>query len=373
MDAAGLRSRSLGRSNEVVGPLGLGTWALGGEWSAGDGSHYAAGMPMGYGHQDDAESIRVVQAATSAGVRLIDTANLYGAGHGERLVSEALKGRRDKVFLAAWFGHTYDTERKMLTGVDVSPQAIRNACHTSIRNLQCEWIDLFQLQVEFLPIDAALLAFETLEELRQSGLIRYYGWSTNHPERVRAVASFPGTISAQFDLNVFQDAPDMLAACEEGNLAAIARLPLAMGFLTGKFSGTTKLPSNDVRSNPRSLATFRNGDSRAKPKFWLRFFEEGGSASPFWAAKLNEIRDVLTSGGRTVSQGALAWIWGRSTRTVAIPGARTVAQLEENVAAVGFGPLWLEQMEEIEGILDRHQDPGRFFLQPFEPVLLPHG
>lgn len=371
MDAIGLHARALGRSGETVGPLGLGTWALGGEWFAGGGSHYAAGMPMGYGHQDDALSIRVVQAALDAGVRLIDTANLYGAGHGERLVGEALRGRRNKAFIAARFGHTYDVGSKTLIGVDVSPQAIRDACRTSLENLACEWIDLFQLQVEFLPVEQALTAFETLEELRQAGLIRFYGWSTNHPERVRAVASYPGTIAAQFDLNVFQDAPDMLAACEDNDLAAIARLPLAMGFLTGKFSSETRLPDNDVRSNPRSAAAFRNGDSRAAPKFWLRFFDEGGSAAPFWAAKLNDVRDVLTSGGRSVSQGALAWIWGRSDRTVAIPGARTVAQLEENVAAAELGPLQPDAMAEIEAILDRNRDPENFVLQPFTPVLLP--
>jgi aryl-alcohol dehydrogenase-like predicted oxidoreductase len=120
-------------------------------------------------------------------------------------------------------------------------------------------------------------------------------------------------------------------------LASVNLSPLAMGLLSGKFDGDTRLPADDVRG---------------KEPAWMRYFKDG-RPSPEWLARLDAIREVLTSDGRTLAQGALAWNWARSDCTIPIPGFRTSAQVEENAAGLQFGPLSPTQMAEIDVLLGR--------------------
>jgi aryl-alcohol dehydrogenase-like predicted oxidoreductase len=177
-----------------------------------------------------------------------------------------------------------------------------------------------------------------LDRLCDEGLIRHYGWSTDDPERAAVFGKRPRSVAIQFDMNVFEDAPAMLEACDGLDCAGLVRLPLAMGFLTGKFTSESRLPRDDIRSNPPS---------------WLRYFNEGGGAAAEWTKRLASIREILTSGGRTLAQGALAWVWGRSERTIPIPGIRTVAQAEENLGTIRFGPLEPDRMREMHDLLER--------------------
>ena len=331
-------ARRLGRSGLVSGPLGVGTWAIGGPFFSGAGCRYPLGAPLGYGQTDDRISIETLRRAADLGVRLFDTADAYGTGHGERIVGEALKGMRDRVLISTKFGNTYDAERRELTGIDVSPRYIRQACHASLKRLQTDWIDLYHLHIGELPRDEAVAVADTLDDLCREGLIRHYGWSTDVPRNAAAFADRPKATAVQFDMNVFEDAPDVVAVCEAQNFGGIVRLPLAMGFLTGKYGPSSRLPEDDIRSRPPA---------------WLRFFKEGGGAAPEWFAALDGIREILTSKGRTLAQGALAWIWARSGCTIPIPGVRTVAQVEENVGAIAFGPLTPDQMDEISRLLRR--------------------
>ena len=137
--------------------------------------------------------------------------------------------------------------------------------------------------------------------------------------------------SSQGDINVVMDAPDLLAVCDEFGLTSINRGPLARGALTGKYTADSEFPQNDLRYGD----SFRKG--------WIVPTLE----------KLGAIREILTSNGRTLPQGALAWIWGRNEKTIPIPGIRTVAQARENAEAMQFGPLSDEQMMEIEQLLGR--------------------
>jgi aryl-alcohol dehydrogenase-like predicted oxidoreductase len=138
------------------------------------------------------------------------------------------------------------------------------------------------------------------------------------------------------DLNVFKDATDLLAVCDEHDLASINRAPLAMGLLSGKFGPDSKLPENDVRG-------------QLGPE-WVQFFKDGRPV-PALLEKVDALREVLTSGGRTLVQGALAWIWGRSERTIPIPGFKSVKQAEENARALEFGPLTPTEMSQVAEIL----------------------
>lgn len=337
MDSA-LQQRHLGSNGPVVGAMGIGTWALGGPFFSGEGCAYPTGAPLGYGKVDDRASERAIHCALDLGATLIDTADAYGTGHAERLLGHALAGRRDKVVIASKFGNTYHEPTKELTGTDVSPSYIRRACQASLSRLQTDWIDLYQLHVGDLPLAQAVDVAGTLDDLCAEGLIRAYAWSTDDPARARQFAARPNGAAVQFDMNVFEDAPAMLEVCDEHKVAAIIRAPLAMGFLSGKFSARSKLPADDIRSRPPA---------------WLRYFQEGGASDPGWDARLAAVRDILASAGRTPAQGALAWIWARHRLAIPIPGVRTTAQVEENLGALAFGPLTDDQMSEIDAILGR--------------------
>jgi aryl-alcohol dehydrogenase-like predicted oxidoreductase len=256
---------------------------------------------------------------------------VYGDGHSEQVLGKALAGRRDQVVIATKFGHS-------ATGPHAEPGYIRSACEASLKRLSTDYIDLYQFHVNDYGPEGAEEVRDTLEDLVKSGKVRAYGWSTDFPDRARIFAQGPRCSAIQVELNVIDDAPDVLAVCEEFNLAAINRGPLAMGLLTGKYNAGSALPEDDVR-----------GPSSPE---WMKYFKNG-KPNPEWMARVNAVGEILRSGGRTLAQGALAWLWARSEKTLPIPGIRTVAQAEENAGAMRFGPLSAEQMRQIDELLQR--------------------
>jgi aryl-alcohol dehydrogenase-like predicted oxidoreductase len=145
-------------------------------------------------------------------------------------------------------------------------------------------------------------------------------------------------VTVQHNLNVLEDAPAMLELCARENLASINRNPLCMGFLSGKYT-------KDSRVAP--------GDFRTAGIEWVKIFDQNGAPREEWLAKLDAIREVLASNGRTLVQGAIGWIWARSDQTIPIPGVKNAAQAEENAGAMRYGPLTPGQLAEIDGILGR--------------------
>jgi aryl-alcohol dehydrogenase-like predicted oxidoreductase len=320
--------RVLGRTGIEVSEIGFGCWAIGGPFNM-------DGRPDGWGKVDDDESVAAVRRAVELGVSFFDTADVYGAGHSEEVLGRALAGRRDEVVIATKFGYTFDVGRRAIIGEDASPGYIRRACRASLRRLGTDRIDLYQLHLGELPAAQAQETAGTLEDLVADGLIRAYGWSTDDPQRAAAFAGDAHCAAIQHELNVLADAPAMLAFCDAHNLASIDRSPLAMGLLTGKYGASSQLPPDDVRA--------------AQP--WVGYFA-GGRPAPAWLTRLDAVREVLTSGGHTLAQGALCWLLARSQRTVPIPGIRTVAQAEQNAAALRLGPLAAAEMAEIARLLD---------------------
>jgi aryl-alcohol dehydrogenase-like predicted oxidoreductase len=324
--------RTLGRSGIEVSALGIGCWAIGGLFWNGE-------TLLGWGDVDDEESIRAIHAALDLGVNLFDTANMYGAGHSERVLARAFDRRRTQVVIATKFNELFDEKTRQITNLSsTSPESIRNECEASLRRLNTDYIDLYQFHDNGYPAESAAPIREALEELVKEGLIRSYGWSTDYPDRAQVFAGGPNCAAVQMQLNVLDDNPDMLALCEVENLAALTRGPLALGLLTDKYTIGNVITPDDVRVG-------------ISPEF-LRYFIDG-VPKPEWAAKLDAIREILTSEGRTIAQGALAWIWGRSEKTLPIPGFRTVAHVKENGGAMQFGPLTVEQMLEIDQLLGR--------------------
>ncbi len=296
----------------------------------------AKGDPVGWGEVDDAESTRAIHAGLDRGVTLFDTSNVYGAGHSERVLGAALRGRRDGVVIATKFGNVFDETSKQITGTDSTPDAIRQQCEASLRRLDTDYIDLYQLHIDP-PADTIPAVLDALDQLVTDGKIRGYGWSTDDPAKARIFAERQHCIAVQFTLNVLEDKPAMRAVCDETDIAGLNRGPLAMGLLTGKFSAGSRLPADDIRG-------------AGAP--WMQYFKNG-QPNEEWLQRLASIREILTSDGRSLTQGALAWIWGRSERMLPIPGFRTVAQVEENAGALAFGPLSAAQIAEIDTILGR--------------------
>jgi aryl-alcohol dehydrogenase-like predicted oxidoreductase len=324
--------RKLGRSGIEVSAIGLGCWAIGGPF-------WSRETPIGWGVVDDEESVRAIHRGLELGIDFFDTSDVYGTGHSERVLARALAGRRKQVVIATKFGNTFDEATRQLTGGDGSPEYIRRACEASLQRLNTDYIDLYQFHLGDHPIAQAGAVRDTLEALVAEGKIRSYGWSTDDPQRARLFAEGRHCAAVQHAMNVLEDKPEMVAACEQSDLASINRGPLAMGLLTGKYTaGSTSLPLDDVRSerNPQ----------------WLQYFKHG-KPHPDWLSKLDAVRDILSSGGRTLAQGALAWLWARTERAIPIPGFRTVAQVEENCGAMAHGALTGEQLGEIDRLLGR--------------------
>ncbi len=323
-------NRTLGRSGIEVSPLGFGCWAIGGEWSD------PGGQPLGWGKVDDDESVRAIHRALDLGVTFFDTADVYGTGHSERVLGRALGKRRADVVVATKWGNLFDEDTRTLNGQDASPDHAREALTASLARLGTDYVDLYQLHLSDAHPDQGARLRDLCEEFVSEGLIRAYAWSTDDPARAAVFAQGPHCAAVQHALNVMQDAPEMLALCEESGLASINRSPLAMGLLAGK------------RQGPQDT-----GDIRSRPPAWLPGFGDGSEADPQWLLRIDALKDILTSDGRTLAQGALAWIWARSPRTVPIPGFRSVAQAEQNAGAMEKGPLTAEQLTEIDQILER--------------------
>jgi aryl-alcohol dehydrogenase-like predicted oxidoreductase len=284
---------------------------------------------------DDDESVRAIHRALDLGATFFDTSDVYGAGHGERVLGRALAGRRDDVVLATKFGNTFDETSRQITGEDASPEYIRRACEASLRRLGTDRIDLYQFHLSGYDAVRAAEVREALEGLVAAGLIRAYAWSTDDPERARVFAQGEHCAAVQHELNVLSDAPELIRLCESEGLASVNRSPLAMGLLTGKFDADAQLPADDIRG---------------KAPDWLKWFRDGRPA-PEWLERLETVKEILQSGGRSLAAGALGWILARSGRTIPIPGFRTVAQVEDNLSALEHGPLSAEQLREIEELV----------------------
>jgi aryl-alcohol dehydrogenase-like predicted oxidoreductase len=327
--------RTLGRSGIEVSALGMGCWAIGGP----SGSE---AEPTGWSTVDDAESTRAIQAALDMGVTFFDTAPGYGHGHSERVLGRALKGRRAEIVLATKFGYEVDEAGKRTiqygpdeAEIDAAPH-VRENLESSLKRLDTDYLDVFQLHLWGLSIERALEVRDVLEALVKEGKIRTYGWSTDRIDAIEAFSTLPACGVAQQALNIMDGSLELLGVCEKLGLASINRSPLGMGMLTGRLNSNTKFAEDDIRKNVTWFAGIKDG----RP-------------NQAWLDSLEAIRAILTSGGRTLAQGALAWLWGRSPNTIPIPGFRNAAQVKENAGALAFGPLTPAQMAEIDRILGR--------------------
>jgi aryl-alcohol dehydrogenase-like predicted oxidoreductase len=289
--------RKLGPKGPEVSEIGLG----------------CMGMSAFYGRSDDGESIRTIHRALELGCNFLDTSDMYGPHTNERLVGQAIAGRREEVFLASKFGIRLEPGNPPRRSIDGSPEYVRSACEGSLERLKVDHIDLYyQHRVDpGTPIEETVGA---MAELVAEGKVRHLGLSEASAETIRrAHAVHPITaVQSEYSLWTRDVEEEVLGTLRELGIALVAYSPLGRGFLSGRFSSPDELDEGDFR---------RHG-----PRFTGENLQQN--------LKLAErVRELAAEKGVTAGQLALAWVLHRGEHIVPIPGTKRVSYLEENLAA----------------------------------------
>lgn len=313
----------------IIPRLGLGTWAIGGRWSAG-------GEPSGWGETDDTVSRAAIRAGVEAGVRFFDTAQAYGAGHSERLLGDVLSAHPE-VRIATKVGLVINEEARIVERATIDPDEIEASVDASRRRLRRDRIDIVLLHLNRLAVADASPIFDRLERLRADGRIGHFGWSTDFPANVAAMAGRPGFAAIEHAMNVFFAAESIGTEIAKYELLPLIRSPLAMGLLGGRYTTGHRFGPDDIRS--------RTTD-------WMDYFRDG-TVTADHATKLDHLRELLSAGGRSMAQGALAWILARNPRAVPLPGFRTAEQVEDLCGALLKGPFEPTGLATFESIIQR--------------------
>lgn len=324
-----MKTRTLGMTGLQVSEIGLGAYPISGLWQAADGSDF------GWTGTSDAESIALIHRSEELGINLIDTAEGYGDGHSESLIGKALQGRRDRWVIA--------TKVQPNQGIDANSsdttavrQRIISACEASLRRLQTETIDVYQLHA--IPYEWAMpTVMETLAQLKAAGKIRWYGISTNNRQAIDKLCAFGPLHVLQIGYNLLERSADALLrwAKEEG-IGTLIRVPLAKGMLSGKYSGehAARLPANDLRYERFNRPETIDGLS-----------------------KLPQL-SFLATPERSMVQASLRFVLDHPGVTCVIAGAKNRHQIEENAAASELPSLTDEELARALPIADTIRTPG---------------
>jgi aryl-alcohol dehydrogenase-like predicted oxidoreductase len=276
------------------------------------------GMSEFYGTGDQAEAERTIQRALDLGVTFLDTADMYGPFTNERLVGQAIAGRRDEVVLATKFGNER-SEDGSFRRINGTPEYVRTACDASLQRLGVDVIDLYyQHRVDTtVPIEDT---WGALQELVEAGKIRYAGISEAAPDTIRRADAVQPVTAVQTEYSLWTRDPEddgVLATCAELGIGFVAYSPIGRGFLSGQIRSVEDLAENDFR--------------RHNPRFQGENFAKN-------LELVDRVRQIAESKGVTATQLALAWVMAQSGRAgnpaiVPIPGTKRVSYLEENAGA----------------------------------------
>ncbi len=302
--------RTLGKTGLRVSAIGFGGQPIGGNiWM---------GEWRGYSRADDAESLRTLERALDVGVNFIDTSDMYGAGRSEQVIGRAIKGKRDQVVIATKgatvhdYGHMYS---------DVSYHHLVAACHRSLKRLGTDHIDLYQIHTAAFGAAEEEGVRRALDELRQEGSIRYAGVSIGNSMARGIQLINAGWVDAlQLYYNMFyqQAAAELLPLALERGVGIVSAVPFSWGVLTGKYTAAREVPEDDVRRGRMEDPSKSGG---VFPKL----------------AEVEELRTLIEPSDLPMPAAALRFVLGDPAISVVIPGARTVEQLEQNVASIA-GP-----------------------------------
>jgi aryl-alcohol dehydrogenase-like predicted oxidoreductase len=318
-----MRYRQLGRTGWQVSEISFGAWAIGGMW----------------GKVDDNESLAALHRAIDLGVNFIDTADVYGMGHSERLVARLRKERRETIYVASKAGRRLSPH----TADGYNYSNLKHFIEESLRNLETDCLDLLQLHCP--PTDCYYRPelFAALDDLVKEGEIRCYGVSVERVEEALKAIEFPGVQSVQIIFNMFRLRPAELFFPEarRRQVGILARVPLASGLLAGKMTRQSSFPVDDHRNFNRYGQMFDVGET-----FSGVDFETGLTA-------VDELRGLVPPGA-TLAQLALRWILMFDAVTCVIPGAKRPAQTEENARAAELPPFTGAQMAKVHEVYEQY-------------------
>lgn len=317
--------RYAARLQRKVSVIGLGTWQLGADW----------------GEITDELSTAILAAAVDSGVTFIDTADVYGDGRSERLIGKFISklddNARADILVATKFGRRAPQRPAEFTLANFREWADRSRA-----NLGVDRLDLVQLHCPPAPVFSTDAVYDALDTLVDEQRIARYGVSVETCEEAITAIARPHVASVQIILNVFRRKPleSVLPAAKAAGVAVIARVPLASGLLAGRYRPDSVFPANDHRNYNVNGEAFDVGETFSGVNF----------ASGVQAA--GEFARIVPL-GMTAAQAALRWVVQQDGVTCVIPGARTVAQAQEN-AAVALAPRLDEQvLKAIEDLYDR--------------------
>ncbi len=316
-----MRYRTLGITELQVSEIGFGTWGLGG---------------TSYGPVDDRESVRALKRAHELGINFYDTADLYGNGHSEVILRQALGSIRSKIYIATKGGTLPHSGFHMPQ--DFSPSYMRKALEASLSRLATDYVDLYQLHSPKLE-DLTQELLETLETFRREGKVRHYGISVRSPKDGLAAMNKFQFSTVQANLNLIDHRAiecGLLDLCAKKNIGMIARTPLCFGFLTGGLSSQT---------------TFADGDHR---KLWPKAQQNR------WANAVALFEQLYQARGETPALFALRFCLSQKAVSSVIPGMMNVREVEENAQAASLEPLTPHELEGVREIYAAHEfyDPS---------------
>ncbi|SFO53865.1 Predicted oxidoreductase [Geodermatophilus obscurus] len=315
-----METRPLGRTGADVGVVGLGTWQLGGDW----------------GDVDEDTAGEVLDAALDAGVTLLDTADVYGDGRSEERIRKALAARPDRPFVATKAGRRADP----FEAAQYTPENLRAWIDRSRRNLGVDTLDLVQLHCPPPAVYSDQRVYDALDAMVDDGSLAAYGVSVETVAEGLTALEHPGVQSIQVILNVFRRKPleQLLPAAAARGVGILARVPLASGLLSGRYSESTTFGADDHRNFNRNGEAFDVGETFS------------GVPYDVGVAAAREFTAIC--GDRSPAQVALRWVVQQPGVTCVIPGARSVEQARSNAAAADLPPLSDAELADLERLYD---------------------
>jgi aryl-alcohol dehydrogenase-like predicted oxidoreductase len=307
--------RVFGQTGLEVSEVSFGTWALGGDW----------------GDVPEPDAVAGINTAIDAGVNLFDTADVYGRGRAEELLGRVV-GRRSEILIATKFCRWDDVGDRR----SYEEARVRAYCEASLRRLGRETIDLYQIHCPPTDVIERGEVFEVLRTLRREGKIREFGVSVETAAQGRLALQHDGVAALQVIFNIFRQnlVEELFPQVEAAGVGILARVPLASGLLTGKFTASSTFSPDDHRSYNREGESFNVGETFAGVPFEL-------------GVELAEELQWIAEGRGTMAAAALRWVLDDPHVSAVIPGFKSVRQVEQNLAAATVKPFSREEIDRL--------------------------